>query len=106
VQPQSPSSRLLRWYLGVHSRRPPGQIMSEVYRALRMLKFVRDPRSAGGRRLTAGGSQEWKTVTPYLLRCRVVLDDRIPPQLVKIGITLYKVHDKRCVACALGAVAC
>lgn len=34
-------------------------------------------------------------MTPYLLRCRVVLDDRIPPQLVKIGITLYKVHEKR-----------
>jgi len=33
-------ARMRQWFLGVHSRQQPAQIMSEVYRALRALKFV------------------------------------------------------------------
>lgn len=72
----SVNKRPARWSLGLISKQPPRLIMKEVMRVLRLINF------------------EWKTVTPYQLRCRAVGDhldtDR---QEVKMGIQLYKLND-------------
>jgi len=57
-QPPSPTSReqadkkRRRWYLGIQSKKDPGHVMNEVYRALGFLTC------------------EWKTVTSYRIKCR------------------------------------
>ena len=63
-----------RWYLGVHSRNKPIEIMNEVYRVLKDLGF------------------EWKCLTPYQIRCRIAME---VGSTMKIGLQLYRVHENR-----------
>jgi len=66
--------RSKRWYLGIHTRLSPRDIMLEVYRSLKVLDF------------------DWKRVNPYSIRCRKLSPDA---RYIKIAIQLYKVEDER-----------
>jgi len=81
-----------RWHLGVQSALPPADMMLEIFRALRTLKF------------------EWKIVAQYSLKCRPCLRLAMPNQeatpggfdppssaaryKVKVGLQLYKIQDE------------
>ncbi|CAK4076612.1 unnamed protein product [Aphanomyces euteiches] len=63
-----------RWYLGIQSKKEPGHVMSEVYKALFVLHF------------------EWKVIAPYRVKCRWQNQspDESTLKNIKIGLQLYK----------------
>lgn len=67
------------WQLGMTTSWPsPAAIMAEVYRALG----------------TVGS--EWKTITPYLIKCRHEMPPTVegtPPTVVKLSLQVYKLQD-------------
>uniref|UniRef100_A0A7S4EX39 non-specific serine/threonine protein kinase n=1 Tax=Chrysotila carterae TaxID=13221 RepID=A0A7S4EX39_CHRCT len=79
-----------RWHLGVQSSMAPADMMLEIFRALRVLRF------------------EWKIVAQYSLKCRPcpqppsqALDDHVAIDgsgltarcKVKVGLQLYKIQE-------------
>jgi serine/threonine protein kinase len=67
-----------KWYLGILSQKLPKEIMSEVFRVLRLLNF------------------EWKHVGCYQLRCRhVKLCKNGGKELIKLAIQLFTINTKR-----------
>lgn len=84
----APSAPHLRWHLGVPSSLSPADMMLEIFRALRALRF------------------EWKIVAQYSLKCRPCTrpsTDAAAPTFdkssmavrckVKVGLQLYKIQE-------------
>jgi len=74
-----------RWHLGVQSSLAPADMMLEIFRALRALRF------------------EWKIVAQYSLKCRPCTRPPLEQTLdassmavrckVKVGLQLYKIQE-------------
>lgn len=65
-----------RWHFGIRSRSPPGDVMAEVYRALRQLDMT------------------WKHFNPYHLRAKYVDAANPTADPVKIDLQLYKLSQR------------
>lgn len=65
----SPMNKKRRWYLGVQSKKEPGSVMAEVFRALRDGGFVRSLPSLNA--LPLPGSQSLCFCVPLCLHVRV-----------------------------------
>ena len=63
-----------KWHLGIRSQSKPSDIMSEVFRAMKALDF------------------EWKTVTPFHVRCRK--KNPVTHRINKMSLQLYQVDYK------------
>ncbi|KAH7815571.1 AMP-activated protein kinase [Monocercomonoides exilis] len=66
-----------KWSLGADSTRPPVEIMNDLFRVLRLLKF------------------EWKMTSPYQFSCRLRQTPKLqtPRNPVEIGIQLFRLED-------------
>ncbi|XP_028902483.1 5'-AMP-activated protein kinase catalytic subunit alpha-2 isoform X1 [Ornithorhynchus anatinus] len=73
TRPKPLAVKKAKWHLGIRSQSRPGDIMAEVYRAMRQLGF------------------QWKVVTAYHLRVR--RKNPVTENFVKLSLQLYQVDN-------------
>ncbi|XP_078263446.1 5'-AMP-activated protein kinase catalytic subunit alpha-2 isoform X2 [Rhinoraja longicauda] len=74
TKPKPMALKKAKWHLGIRSQSKPYDIMAEVYRAMRQLKY------------------EWKVVNPYHLRVR--RRNPVTGNNVKMSLQLYQVDNR------------